>query len=138
MIYENTVLLLIFSSVSEKSRWIEDRKTYLHYRLLIPSSVCLRRRKNLTTDSQRSVTNLFYELAMDKNQCLALTGVAQLVGHHLRKQKAASLIPGQGTCLGCGFSPWVGSIQQASDQCFSLTLMFLSLFPLPFPLSKNK
>ena len=35
----------------------------------------------------------------------ALTSVAQLVGHHPEKQKVTGLIPGQGTCLDCGFGP---------------------------------
>ena len=42
-------------------------------------------------------------------------------------------------CLGCGFGPWLGCVQEATDRCFSLTLMFLPLsFSLPSPLSKNK
>ena len=62
-----------------------------------------------------------------------LTGVAQLVGHRPTKQKVAGSIPG--TYLGCRF----GYIQEATNQSFSLTLMFLSLsFSLPSPLSKNK
>ena len=46
----------------------------------------------------------------------------------------------QGTCLGCGFSPWLGHIAEA-DQCYSLTLMFpsLSLPHLPsHPLLKER
>ena len=31
----------------------------------------------------------------------ALTGVAQLVGHHSSKQRVAGSIPRQGTCRGC-------------------------------------
>ena len=37
-------------------------------------------------------------------------------------------IPGQGTCLGCGFSPQLEHIQEATNWCFSLTSMFLSIF----------
>ena len=66
----------------------------------------------------------------------ALPGVAQLVGCHPAKQKFPSSTPSQGTCLGCGFSPWSGYVGEATDRCFSLTSMFLSL--LSFPLSKNK
>ena len=69
---------------------------------------------------------------------LALTGVAQLVGLCAAEQKVASLIPSQGTCLGCGFGPWLGHIQGADNQSFSLTLIFLFLSSsLPCPLSKK-
>ena len=37
-------------------------------------------------------------------------------------------IHGQGTCLGCGLSPWSGHRLEATDECFSLTCIFL--FPL--------
>ena len=33
---------------------------------------------------------------------LSLTGVTQWVGHRPANHKVAGLIPGQGTCLGCG------------------------------------
>ena len=42
-------------------------------------------------------------------------------------QKVAGSIPGQGTYLGCEFDPWLGCLWEATDQCFSLTSMFLSL-----------
>ena len=45
----------------------------------------------------------------------------------------AGSIPSQGTYLGCGFSPGLWHIWEATDQCFSLTWMSLSL---PLPLSK--
>ena len=41
-----------------------------------------------------------------------------------------------GTCLGCGFDPWIGHVQEATDRCFSLTLMFLS-FPSPLKIIKS-
>ena len=37
-----------------------------------------------------------------KSELFALTGVAQLVGHRPKKPKVTSLIPSEGTCLGCG------------------------------------
>ena len=37
-------------------------------------------------------------------------------------QKQAGAIPGQGTHLGCGFSPWSGSVQEATDRGFSHSL----------------
>ena len=59
----------------------------------------------------------------------AMTGVAQLVGWCPTKWKVASSIPDQGTCLGCRFSPRSMNLQEATDQCFSLTSMFLFLSP---------
>ena len=46
---------------------------------------------------------------------IALTSVAQWVGHHLAKQKATGSVPNQGTCLGCGFGPWSGHLQEVTD-----------------------
>ena len=69
----------------------------------------------------------------------ALTGMAQLVELHPTKRKFTGSIPSQGTHLSCGFSNRSGCIQEETDECFSLTLMFLSLsFSLLSPLSKNK
>ena len=56
----------------------------------------------------------------------ALIVVAQLVGYCPTKQKVNGSISIQGTCLGCRSNPWPGHV--ATEQCFSLTLMFLSLF----------
>ena len=70
---------------------------------------------------------------------MALTGMALLVGHHPSKWKFTGSNPSQGTCMGCRFSPWSGHIREATGQCLSLTLMFLShTFSLPSPLSENK
>ena len=41
------------------------------------------------------------------------------VGHHLANRKVTGSISGQGTCLDCGPGPWSGSVQKASDWCFS-------------------
>ena len=43
------------------------------------------------------------------------------------RKTVAGLIPRQGTYLGCRFNPQLGRIWEAINQCFSLTLMFLSL-----------
>ena len=51
--------------------------------------------------------------------------VAQLVG---LSSHIMDSIPVQGTYLGCKFDPWLGHVQEAADQCFSLTLMFLFPF----------
>ena len=59
--------------------------------------------------------------------------VALLVGVLSCTQKFVGLIPGQGTYLGCEFGPFLGHVWEAMDQCFFLTMMFLSLsFSLPF------
>ena len=42
-------------------------------------------------------------------------------------QKNCRFKPRQGIYLGCGFGPWPRHILEATDWCFSLTLMFLSL-----------
>ena len=70
---------------------------------------------------------------------IALTGVAQLVWHCPAKPNVAGSIPGQGTCLGCGFNPQLEHIQEATDPCLSLSSMFLSLsVSLLSPLSKKQ
>ena len=57
----------------------------------------------------------------------ALTGMAQLVGHRPTKQRVTSLIPSEGTCLGCRAQSLGGAHAGGSWS------MFLSLsFSLPF------
>ena len=43
----------------------------------------------------------------------APASAAQLVGHRAANQKAAGLIPSQGTCLGCRVDPQSGCGQEA-------------------------
>ena len=57
----------------------------------------------------------------------ALAGVAQWVEHRPMTLKVASSVPGQGAFTDCGSGPAVGDMQEASNQCHSCTLMFLSL-----------
>ena len=38
-----------------------------------------------------------------------------VVRHHPAKQKVTDSIPGQGTCLGCGFGSWLGCIREAAN-----------------------
>ena len=77
-----------------------------------------------------------------------MTSVAQWVGHRPTKQGVAGSIPGEGTCLGCRFSPWLGRFLahtkrqpidvSLSSQCFSPSLspfLPLPLSPLSFHLS---
>ena len=80
-------------------------------------------------------------------QIKALASVAQLVGASSSNQKVVDLIPGDGTFLGTGFDPGPGlgvydpqsrCVWEATNQCFSLTLIFLSLsLPLSLPLSSK-
>ena len=53
--------------------------------------------------------------------------VGQLLEHH---QKVGGSIPGQGIYLGCRFNHQLGITQEATNQCFSLTSMFLSTPPI--------
>ena len=50
-----------------------------------------------------------------KSKEAALASVAQLAEHDPANQKVAGSIPGQGTCLGCEFGPWLGPVQEAND-----------------------
>ena len=63
--------------------------------------------------------------------------MVQLVGVSSLHQKAAGSIPGQGTYLGCRFDPRWRCVQEATDQCFSLISMFLSLLSFPSLKKKN-
>ena len=65
--------------------------------------------------------------------------VAQLVGASSYTPKGCGLNPQSGHMPGLQARSPVGGVQEATDQCFSLTSMFLSLsFPLSSPLTKNK
>ena len=60
-------------------------------------------------------------------------------GYHPANWKVTGSIPGQGTCLGCRFSPRLGHMWKVIDWCFPITSTFLSLsFSLPSPISKIK
>ena len=54
--------------------------------------------------------------------------MAKLVGASFRAlKKVAGSIPGQGTCLGCGFDPWLGAHRrQPADVSLHIDI-FLSL-----------
>ena len=58
-----------------------------------------------------------------------------VVGRCPTKRMVTGSIPFKSTCLGCGFSPWSGRLEEATDQCFYLTSTFLSL---SFSLSSKK
>ena len=59
---------------------------------------------------------------------IALTGVVQLVGQHPADRGVLGSIPGQGTCLGCGFGPQLGSVRHSQ-------LMFPSRIHVSLPFS---
>ena len=74
----------------------------------------------------------------DFNTTLTLPGVTQWVGCCPTKRKVTGLTAGQGPGLGCRFGPGQG-VYEATDQCSSLTALFLSLsLPLPSSLPRNK
>ena len=59
-----------------------------------------------------------------------MAGVAQWIECEPVDQWVAGLIPSQGTCLGCRPGPQLGTCEG------NHTLMFLSSFSFPSPLSK--
>ena len=63
---------------------------------------------------------------------IALAGMAQWIECQPADRKAASSISSQAHA-------WVGGVREATDRCFSCTMVFLSLvFSLLSHLSKNK
>ena len=58
---------------------------------------------------------LCHHFSASKSVVLALTGVTQLVGYHPTRWKVTSSIPGQGTGLGCEFSPQLGSVWESTS-----------------------
>ena len=55
----------------------------------------------ISTFYQQKCKPIFHQLQTK----IALAGVAQWIGHPPTNQKVTSLIPSQGTCLGCGPGP---------------------------------
>ena len=79
------------------------------------------------------------QVDLERRKKLALTGVAQLVGCQPTEQKVAGSIPGQRHTPVLWVQSLNGCMREATDRCFSLTSMFLSVFfSLPSPLSKSK
>ena len=64
--------------------------------------------------------------------------MAPWAGHCPAKQRVASLIPRQGTLLGCGFGPGLGCVQEATDLFLSHIDSSLPLSLPPYPLSLSK
>ena len=96
---------------------------------IIPNT-CHRSIKQWWKNSLRTIC-LNWPCTFNNKRLVVLTGVAQLVGSSSRNQKAVASILGQGTYPHCRFNPWSRCIWEATNQCFSLTSMFLSL---PFSL----
>ena len=66
---------------------------------------------------------------------LALAGVAQWTKCWPANQRVASLIPSQGTCLGCGPGPQWGTCKRQPHIGVFLPL-FLPFFPLSLKINK--
>lgn len=62
-----------------------------------------------------------------KKKSGALASMAQWVGVSQCNHRATDAIPSQGTCPGFGLHPWLGCVQEAAGECFSLTSICLSL-----------
>ena len=67
------------------------------------------------------VYTLFWDFYMCKSACViriinimlsALAGLVQWVGHHPAIQRVTGMIPGQGTCLGCGPCSQLGTCER--------------------------
>ena len=67
-----------------------------------------------------------------KNEELALAGVAQWIGHWSVNWAVTGLIPGQGTWLGCRPGPQLG-VYERQPVVVSLAHVSLPLFLLPIP-----
>ena len=67
----------------------------------------------------------------------ALASVAQLARAMSPGLKDSSSVPSYGMCLGCGFDPSSGCVQESASRCFSLASMFFSLPSLPSSYSKR-
>ena len=53
-----------------------------------------------------------------KRRHIALAGWLRRLEHCLIQQKVVGSIPGQGTCLGCGFDLGSGCVREATNRCF--------------------
>ena len=70
------------------------------------------------------------------NQCTPLAGVIQWIEHRPVNQSVSSLIPGQGTCLGCESGPWLGACERQLMDVIHCS--FSPSFSFSFPLSKKR
>ena len=82
--------------------------------------------KTLEDINSFSTTHPYACFCFSKANTLALAGVVQLVGVSSCTSKGRRFNSYQGTCLGCGFGPWLGQLGEAtrwwmllSHQCFS-------------------
>ena len=69
-----------------------------------------------------------YSIYFLKNPAKALAGVAQWIEFRPTNQRAAGLVPSQGTCLGCRSGPWLRVCERQPYTDVSLPL-FLPLIP---------
>ena len=75
-----------------------------------------------------------YVSFIKKKEKQAVAGVGYWVECQPVNQKITSLIPGQGTCLGCRPGPQLGCLWEATSWCFSPSLSL----SLPLSLEMNK
>ena len=66
--------------------------------------------------------SLDYVHDFKKSLILRWPGGSSWLEHHPIHRNVAGSIPSQGTCLGYGFDSWLGSVWEATNQCFSLPL----------------
>ena len=71
-----------------------------------------------------------YQWLVPQNGRLALARWLRWLENHSVDQKFAGLIPGQDTCLGCGFVPQSSCMWEATNWCFSLSLLLSLLSSL--------
>ena len=85
--------------------------------------------KGQTSKPSLLVTHMAWLLPEAQDSQGALAGWLSWLEHRPIHQNVAGSICGQGTYPGCGFDPQSGHIREATNRCFSLTSMFLSLPP---------
>ena len=78
-------------------------------------------------EEEQGIENLFEKVMM------ALAGVAQWTERRPGNPGAASLIPGWGTCLGCGPGPWLEACERQPTDVSLSHRVSLPLFLPPFP-----
>lgn len=67
---------------------------------------------------------------LEKKWNFALAGVLSWLEPRLIYQKVVDFIPGEGTYPGCRLDLQSGHIQETTNECFSLTLIFSLFFYL--------
>ena len=85
---------------------------------------------SLVTKEYRRIQNKFWfprVYHQNTTPLHTLAGWLSWLECRLLQQKIVGSILSQGTCLGCGFNPWLRHIWEVTKGCFSLISVFLSL-----------